>query len=324
MSARDTPSLESQITSDMAKGTTTPGISADADGNSAAAKPDEDAYWPAIATKDQIPGWLRDNDYIVGGHPMPTYSYKRSFRLWRCLHMETMNIWTHFLGSAAFVAAGFTLYNYARASSSLKLSMGDTFAFGISITAAAVCFGLSATFHTLRSHSYNIHHLWGRMDILGICVLALGDGMSATYYAFYCNTIIRRIYWALNLSSAVGAAVTLFDTGGGGSKMRILRGSVFSLLAVSAMLPIFHRVGLLGWDEACHQIGAQWYLAEALSLLLGVVLFVGRFPERLSPGSFDVWGHSHQLFHTCAVAGTAFHVVALVASYSYRQAHPYC
>jgi adiponectin receptor len=308
----------------MAKGTTTPGISADADGNSVATKPDEDVYWPAIATKDEIPGWLRDNDYIIGEHPMPTYSYKRSFRLWRCLHMETMNKWTHFLASAAFVAAGFTLYNYSRASSSLKLGVGDKFAFGISITTVAVCFGLSATFHTLRSHFYNMHHLWGKTDILGICVRALGGGISATYYAFHCNTIVRRIYWSLSLLSAVAAAVTLFDTGGGDSKMRTLRGSVFSLLAVSAMLPIFHRVGLLGWDEACHQIGAQWYLAEALSLLLGVVLFVGRFPERLSPGSFVAWGHSHQLFHICAVAGTAFYVRAFVASYSYLQAHPYC
>jgi adiponectin receptor len=68
--------------------------------------------------------------------------------------------------------------------------------------------------------------------------------------------------------------------------MRTLRGTVFSLLAVSAMLPIFDHLGRFGWDETCHQIGAQWYLAEALSLLLGVVLFVGRFPERLSP--FDV------------------------------------
>jgi adiponectin receptor len=141
--------------------------------------------------------------------------------------METMNIWIHFLGAAAFVAAGFMPYNYAGASSSLKIGMGDKFAFGISITAAAVCFGLSAIFHTLRSHSYNIHHLW-QDDIFGICVLAPGGGMSATHYAFHCNTIVRRIYWSLSLLSAVAAAVTLFDTGCGGSKMRTLRGSVFS------------------------------------------------------------------------------------------------
>lgn len=221
----------------------------------------------------------------------------------------------HFLGSAASVATYFTLYSYTRPSSTLRPSIGDEFAFGTSITAAAVCFGLSATFHTLRSHSYSIHHFWGKMDILGICVLALGGGMSATYYAFYCNTLVRSIYWSLNLSSAATAAFTVFDTSGRGSKMRALRGSVFSLLAVSAMSPIFHRAGLLGWGEACRQIGVQWYLAEALSLLLSAELFIGRLPERLSPGSFDIWGHSHQLFHMCAVAATAFHVVGLVTSF---------
>ena len=53
-------------------------------------------YWSLIATKDDIPEWLRDNDYIINGHPMPTYSYQRSFRLCRCMHMETVNILHNF------------------------------------------------------------------------------------------------------------------------------------------------------------------------------------------------------------------------------------
>ncbi|TKX27627.1 putative ADIPOR-like receptor 1 [Elsinoe australis] len=287
-------------------------------------KPDESQYWPEIVSKEDIPGWLRDNDYLLTGHPMPTYSYRKSFRLWRCLHMETMNIWTHLLGSASFIAAGIGLYRTSITSSMGSLGTGDKFAFGISITAATVCFGLSTTFHTLRSHSYNVHHFWGKMDILGICVLALGGGCSATFYAFYCNARVQRIYWGLNAASAAAAAVTLFDTGGGGSKMRTLRGGVFSLLAVAAMLPIFHSIGLLGWDAACEQIGAHWYLAEGLSLVVGVGLFVGRFPERLSPGTFDIWGHSHQFFHSFAVAGTAFHVAALVTGHKYRKMNPGC
>jgi adiponectin receptor len=323
MSARNTPSLESQ-SSQSSQTTTDTDMSKDTPSSSPSRpRPNPDG-WPTFGTKDQIPGWLRDNDYIIGGHPMPTFSYKKSFRLWRCLHMETMNIWTHLIGCTGFVVAGCTLYQHAASSDTLTLSTGDKFAFGISITAAAVCFGLSTTFHTLRSHSYHIHHLWGRLDIFGICALALGGGSSATYYAFYCNPKVQRIYWALNLSSAFAAAVTLFDTGGGGSKMRTLRGGVFSLLATSALLPIFHRAGNLGWDEARRQIGIQWFLAEGLSLLVGVALFVGRLPERLSPGSFDIWGHSHQLFHTCAAVATTFHVMALISGFTYRQAHPYC
>jgi hypothetical protein len=130
---------------------TTP-VSRRARGQSGDRQPDENGYWHTITTKDQIPGWLRGNDYIVGGHPMPTHSYKRSFRLWRSLHMDTMNIWTHFLGSTAFVAAGFTPLQLCQSIHHSSLSIGDTFAFGISNTAATVCFGLSTTFHTLRSH----------------------------------------------------------------------------------------------------------------------------------------------------------------------------
>jgi adiponectin receptor len=286
-------------------------------------KKDKGPYWPTIGTKDDIPTWLQDNDYIVGGHPMPTYSYQRSFRLWRCLHMETMNIWTHLIGGVAFIGAGITLHRYA-VSKSLDLTTGDKFAFGISMTAAAMCFGLSTTFHTLRSHSYDVHHRWGRFDIFGICLLALGSGSSATYYAAHCNPIAQRVYWSLNGGAALAAGAVLFDTGGGGNKMRTLRGGIFGVLALTAMLPIFHGIGRLGWDRACTEIGAQWYVAEGLVLLFGVTCFVLRLPERLSPGSFDIWGHSHQIHHVCAVIGQAFHVTALLVGYKYRHAHSEC
>ncbi|KAF2421081.1 HlyIII-domain-containing protein [Tothia fuscella] len=296
MSFRSTPPLESQQTP-MTKDSSTP---------------------------EQIPGWLRDNEYIITGHPMPTFSYKRSFRLWRCLHMETMNIWTHLFGSIGFIGAGVGLCLYASDLPTNRLSNGDFFAFEMSITSSALCFGLSATFHTLRSHSYNIHHFWGRLDIFGICLLALGGGTSANYYAFYCNHKIQRIYWPINAFSALAAAFTLFNTGGGGSKMRTIRGGVFSLLATSAMIPIFHRMGSLGWTDACLQIGAQWLLAEGLLLFVGVGIFVCRFPEKWSPGDFDIWGHSHQLFHIFAVAATACHLRSLVTAFNYRQVHPAC
>ena len=238
--------------------------------------------------------------------------------------MEPMNIWTHLLGSMAFVTTGFILHRYTSTPGSLDIASGDKFAFGSFVAAATICFGLSTTFHTLRSHSYNVYHFWGRMDILGICVLAFGAGMSMTYYAFYYRLATQRLYWGLIFCSALAGAITLFDTGGGGSKMRSFRGRVFFLLGLSAMFPIFHRASQLGWSRACTEIGAGWYLAEALSLLVGVSLFAFRIPERLSPGSFDIWGHSHQLFHTCAVLGGAFHVIALISGYNYRQAYPNC
>ena len=156
------------------------------------------------------------------------------------------------------------------------------------------------------------------MDIFGICLLALGGRTSATYYTFYGNSEVQCFYWGLNPGAAFGAALTLFNTGGGGSKMRTLRGGVFSILALSAMLPIFYSASLLGWNQGCKQIGLQWFIAEGLTLLVGVGLFVGRAPERFSPGSFDVWGPSHQLFHICGVVATVCHIVALIKGYQYH------
>jgi hypothetical protein len=98
----------------------------------------------------------------------------------------------------------------------------------------------------------------------------------------------------------------------------------FGALALTAMLPIFHGISTLGWNRACAEIGAQWYLAEGLMLLFGVTMFLSRLPERLSPGSLDVLGHSHQIYHICAVIGQAFHVAALVVGYQFRHAHPGC
>ena len=174
-------------------------------------------YWPAIGTKDEIPRWLQDNDFIVGGHSKPTHSYRRSFRLWRSLHMATMNIWTHIIGGVALIGAGITLCRYAP-SRRLDLTTGDKFAFGISMTAAATYFGLSTAFHTLRIHSCTVHHRWGHFDIFGIRLLAPGGSSSATYYAAHCNPIAQRVYWGLDGAAALAAAAVLFDTGGGGKR----------------------------------------------------------------------------------------------------------
>ncbi|OBT39968.1 hypothetical protein VE00_09995 [Pseudogymnoascus sp. WSF 3629] len=142
---------------------------------------------------------------------------------------------------------------------------GDKLAFGSSIAVATVCFGLSATFHTLRSHSHKVHHFWEKMDIFGICVLALGAGSSMTLYAFYCRPVIQRVYWGLNLFSALAAAVVLFDTGGGGSRMKTLRGGVFTMFALSALLPFFHSAGPMGRGRARSEIGAVWAIRTSYS-----------------------------------------------------------
>uniref|UniRef100_A0A8C3J8L5 Progestin and adipoQ receptor family member 6 n=1 Tax=Calidris pygmaea TaxID=425635 RepID=A0A8C3J8L5_9CHAR len=54
------------------------------------------------------------------------------------------------------------------------------------------------------------------------------------------------------------------------------------------------------------------YCYHLLFALLTAFLFTSHLPERLAPGRFDYIGHSHQLFHVCAVLGTHFQLEAVL------------
>lgn len=53
----------------------------------------------------------------------------------------------------------------------------------------------------------------------------------------------------------------------------------------------------------------------AIFYITGALLYMFKIPECLSPGRFDLWLHSHQLFHTLViVAGlTYFYSMSLMA-----------
>ena len=41
--------------------------------------------------------------------------------------------------------------------------------------------------------------------------------------------------------------------------------------------------------------------------LLGAVIYSNAVPEKWRPGMFDVWGHSHNIFHVLVVCGAYIH-----------------
>lgn len=52
--------------------------------------------------------------------------------------------------------------------------------------------------------------------------------------------------------------------------------------------------------------------------LTGAGLYVFRIPERFKPGAFNVWAHSHQLFHLCVIAAAIVHCDTLLFMVKYR------
>jgi len=43
--------------------------------------------------------------------------------------------------------------------------------------------------------------------------------------------------------------------------------------------------------------GDYWHFIQFISFILSGFIFIGRIPERFCPGSFDLFGQSHHIFH---------------------------
>jgi len=56
-----------------------------------------------VVDHSHLPHWLVDNEYLISGHRPPMPSVKQCFASIFRLHTETVNIWTHLLGTLVFI-----------------------------------------------------------------------------------------------------------------------------------------------------------------------------------------------------------------------------
>nr|XP_051714516.1 membrane progestin receptor delta isoform X4 [Oryctolagus cuniculus] len=103
---------------------------------------------------------------------------------------------------------------------------------------------------------------------------------------------------------------------------KVLRTAAFAYPFLFDNLPLFYRLGLCwGRGHSCGQEAlSPSHGYHLLCALLTGFLFASHLPERLAPGRFDYIGHSHQLFHICAVLGTHFQLEAVLADMGSRRA----
>ena len=90
-------------------------------------------------------------------------------------------------------------------------------------------------------------------------------------------------------------------------RFRTFRAILFTALGSWGFAPALHGLALYGRDEPAMRQAFAHYAAMGALYVLGAATFAARIPERWAPGKFDVWGHSHQLFHVAIVAAAAVH-----------------
>lgn len=93
---------------------------------------------------------------------------------------------------------------------------------------------------------------------------------------------------------------------------------MFVLMGLSAIAPVVHGLKLYGLSQMRNTIGLDWVVLQGALYILGAGIYAARFPERLSPGRFDIWGSSHQIFHLLVVMAAAAHLVGLVKAFDFE------
>lgn len=157
-----------------------------------------EAGGPALLSFDEMPEWFQheNNQWILDGYRPISGSARASFRSWRYLHNETVNIYSHLIPAVVFLLGEWFILQHLAGKYS-RITSTDYAAFSVFILTATICYAFSAVYHTLMNHSSTVDHFCHRLDMLGIAIFIVGDIVLGVYIIFWCETTLRIIYWSM-------------------------------------------------------------------------------------------------------------------------------
>jgi adiponectin receptor len=150
---------------------------------------------------DDLPSWQQDNHYIHSGYRPASSSFKKSFASLGYIHNESVNIYSHFIGAVIFSTVAIVLYTAIKPRYE-SAAPSDVLAFACFFAGAALCLGMSGTYHTISNHSPTINRMGNKLDYVGIVFLITGSFIPSVFYGFYCHPHLQEFYWTMVSFSA--------------------------------------------------------------------------------------------------------------------------
>lgn len=146
-----------------------------------------------------------------------------------------------------------------------------------------------------------------RLDYGGISVLIFGSAMPIMVYSFACEgEFVHRWIWVglhglLCTLCFVTTLIKKFDS----PKFRPVRASMFILAGLSIIVTF---IAIRCWPNEDKVETTVWgYAVGGAIYILGACIYTARVPERCKPGTFDLCGASHQIFHLAVLGGAGIH-----------------
>ncbi len=132
-----------------------------------------------------------------------------------------------------------------------------------------------------------------------------------------------KIYLNLVSIFSICTFIVTFIPGFEKPDKRVKRGILFFGLGASALIPFLHLIFLNVNGNILDYIIRNKILS-LICYLIGVIIYVKRFPEYIWPGKFCFIGSSHQLWHTLIVMAIIFTYLASLDAYNSRLNQAIC
>jgi len=154
------------------------------------------AHWYTLLKWNDLPHWRQDNHYIHGSYRQDSGSYLRSFGSLTYRHNETVNIYSHLIPAMLSVPGAMAMYKLLQPRYE-QATKADVIALACFFLGAALCLGMSATYHTISNHSPMVSQIGNQLDYVGIVLLITGSFVPSVYYGFWCDPTLQKVYWSM-------------------------------------------------------------------------------------------------------------------------------
>ncbi|CAM1301615.1 PAQR6 (predicted) [Pycnogonum litorale] len=253
-----------------------------------------------LKNRNQVHLLIRERGILTGYRPLGT-TLKSCAASCLVSTNETLNVWTH--GIPALLTLICIVY---------LPYLNDTVDWTSPISWPCLYFLLttfthlfvSALAHTFNSCSFESYQCWFFCDYTAVSFTGLGIAVANDAYAF--RPILDDTYFRCSFLyvAALSTATFTFMTCYYRNRMNFIALKIwlFSnsvLHYIWVYYPIVHRL-LTCVDRStllCDQQAIDYYRYHIFLMLLSGIIFALHFPEIIWPGRFDIYGHSHQLFH---------------------------
>nr|AVA07272.1 membrane progestin receptor gamma [Sepiella maindroni] len=252
---------------------------------------------------DQIPAEFHES-FILSGYRHPKSTFLQCVFSVFYRTNETGNFWTHFLPSCYFI------YVICE-----KLSEDDYSLPFLAYLLACILFSLASSMaHMFFVLSDYARHICFFIDYGGLSLFSIGSAIAYRAYVF--PEVLERTwfgYWYLPMAIFGALASTFFSCLSRFKKdchtQQLLRIVAFSLPYLFDNLPVMVWLALCDFKQ-CLQ-SKFYHITQFMFCFIAAFLYMSHLPERLQPGRFDIWGHSHQIFHVCGILGTISQMKAI-------------